>query len=414
VGIRSLIFTPCLIIALAVFFRRLYLLSAMVFLGQAENRYDHFRARLKSLLIYGFGQGRVVEEPFGFNHFLLFWGFILLQATVNIEFIINGIFPAFSLRFIGDTAYALLSLVADVTSYLVLAVVIIAVIRRLFFRPWYIEARPPAFLILILVALLMAGDGGMHIALLSNGESAVRHFPVSHLVSVRLADMGIGWKVIFNVSWWLHGAVLLLFICYIPYSKHLHILTALPNCFFRRLSFPSSMPRLLFRKGEIFGVSSVVQFTWKDLYDFLSCTECGRCANMCPATDTGKALNPMEVVLEGKANLLANGMEILRSRSYDSFERADKRTATSTSLIGPDKERQVRPEAIWDCTTCGACVEKCPVFIEQFPRLSICEDILSWRKLIFLPSCSPFLRTSSNGRTHTAWHRASAGNGPMD
>jgi Fe-S oxidoreductase len=89
---------------------------------------------------------------------------------------------------------------------------------------------------------------------------------------------------------------------------------------------------------------------------------------MCPATDTGKVLNPMELIAEGKRNLFANGMEILRARSFDSLGAASNGTPMSVSLIG-DGESSVKTDSIWECTTCGACTEKCPVFIEQFPKI---------------------------------------------
>ena len=96
--------------------------------------------------------------------------------------------------------------------------------------------------------------------------------------------------------------------------------------------------------------------------------ECGRCADVCPATNTGKVLNPKEVILAGKANL-ENGNAILASRGGDTIAPADDRTPVTVPLIGATSHTSVPPEAIWDCTTCGACVEKCPVFIEQFPKL---------------------------------------------
>ncbi len=382
---RSVVFTVALVAALTFFVRRVYLLLGMVLLGQAENRYDRLHERLKGLLVYGFGQKRVVEEPFGVNHFLLFWGFILLQLAVNIEFILNGVFSAFSLRFIGEPAYAFMSVLADITSVVVLLVVITALVRRSFFRPWWIEAKPGSFLILLLVGLLMVSDVGLHISALTGHEVPGHYLPLSRaFLALAGPPGGIAWPLS-TLSWWLHAVVLLVFICYIPYSKHLHILTALVNCFFRRLSFPASLSPMVFRPDETFGASKMTQLTWKDLYDFLSCTECGRCAHMCPATDTGKVLNPMHVVLEGKANMEFNGMELLRQRSFDSFERADTKAPVPLPLIGEAEHVNVRPEAIWDCTTCGACVEKCPVFIEQFPKLLKMRRHLVMEKVEFLP-----------------------------
>jgi Fe-S oxidoreductase len=369
-GLENLGYTVLFTFVLGVFLRRIYLLLGMVLLGQGENRFDRLSTRVKALLYYGFGQARVIEDGFGINHFFLFWGFVLLQIVVNVEFLASGIFPAFSLRFIGEAPYAVLGFLADVTSAVVLLAVIVAAVRRGFFKPWYIKTKLGAFFILLLVALLMIATFGMNVSSLTMGEAQLRYLPVSRLLAVPFADSGspVVWPVLFKGFWWLHAAVLFAFMCYIPYSKHLHILTALPNCFFRRLTFPRTLKVLTFARGNSFGISKITQYTWKDLHDFLSCTECGRCAKMCPATDTGKALNPMDVIGAGKENMLANGMEQLRARHFNSWGKADDDARMSVPLVGPGGS-SIPTSAIWECTTCGACVEKCPVFIEQFPKL---------------------------------------------
>jgi Fe-S oxidoreductase len=369
--VESVIFAVLFLASFLFFLRRVFRLFVMVLLGKPEPRFDHLRDRLKSLLLFGFGQKRVVEEPFGVNHFFLFWGFVLLQLFVNSEFIIAGIFPKFSFSFLGTVLYPVITFVADITSLVVLLVVIIAAFRRLFFKPPHIERKPEAFFILALVGLLMLAYFGLNISAVAQGHEHEGYFPISQILALPFAGSGTetAWHIVQRIFWWLHAVVLLAFLIYIPYSKHLHILTALINCFFRRSSFVHSLPRMVFKRGEEFGVSGVTQFTWKDLLDFFSCTECGRCADACPATSTGKALNPKDVILAGKANLLQNGEIILASRGGDTIARADEHTPANTPLIGQDSHLMVRPEAIWDCTTCGACVDKCPVFIEQFPKL---------------------------------------------
>jgi len=156
----------------------------------------------------------------------------------------------------------------------------------------------------------------------------------------------------------------------LPPIRILHSVEQLGIAFQRSAVGPVEKARFDSRPKNLdtFGASKVTQFSWKDLYDFFSCTECGRCAKMCPATDTGKVLNPMELIAEGKKNLFTNGMEILRARSFDSLGAASNGTPMSVSLIG-DGESSVKTDSIWECTTCGACTEKCPVFIEQFPKI---------------------------------------------
>ncbi len=113
-GIGNVIFALVFVAALAIFARRVFLLFAMVLLGQGENRFDRLKERLKSLLVYGFGQRRVAEKPFGINHVILFWGFIVLQLFVNIEFIVRAVFPSFSFGFVGQMPYAFMMTSADV------------------------------------------------------------------------------------------------------------------------------------------------------------------------------------------------------------------------------------------------------------------------------------------------------------
>ena len=183
--------------------------------------------------------------------------------------------------------------------------------------------------------------------------------------------------------WWIHALALLFFLTYLPRGKHLHIITAIPNCFFRSLDFVKTVPRMVFEKGRRFGVSKVFQFTWKDLLDFYSCTECGRCQACCPAHNTGKALNPKQVIHAGKLNLLANGPQVMVGRS-DSLASADADAPTAWPLIGGG-ESSVSPDAIWACTTCGACMNACPVFIEHVPKLIAMRRHLVMEKAEFPP-----------------------------
>jgi Fe-S oxidoreductase len=145
--------------------------------------------------------------------------------------------------------------------------------------------------------------------------------------------------------------------CYLPHSKHMHILTAIPNCFFRRLEKPNTQPREEFVTGSTFGVACVDRYSWKDLLDSFSCTECGRCQKVCPASITGKPLNPRAVVHDIKINLLENGRLLKQGKP------------ARIPLIGEEGEGSVSEESIWGCTTCGACMEACPVFIEQMPKI---------------------------------------------
>ncbi|MCX5906994.1 MAG: (Fe-S)-binding protein [Deltaproteobacteria bacterium] len=294
-----------------------FLLSAarlirMILLGQPDHRLKgEFAKRFKAMLLYAFGQKRVVSyRPFGFNHFFLFWGFMILFLA-NAEFAINGLFPSFSLRFLGPTLYSLLTLAFDVVSLGVLICVGIALFRRLVLQPSYIEAKSPdALIILGLVAGLMIASFGLHGSEIAAQEMPEPFFmPITkNLVAPWLRNLFEGsLPAVARFFWWLHAIIFLVFLNYLPHSKHLHILASIPNCYTRSFESMVTLPREEFSVGKSYGVSRVDEFSWKDLLDFMACTECGRCNENCPATQSGKTLNPRYVIRDGRTNLRTRG-----------------------------------------------------------------------------------------------------------
>ena len=157
---ERLIFIIVCLGAFAFFFKNIFRLVATICLGRAENRFDNLWSRCGSMFSYGFAQLRVVQKKFGYNHFFLFWGFMTL-VLVNFEFLLNGIFPEFSLDFMG-VLYVLLKFAADIMSLVVLGCVVLALARRLFFRPYFIDQTGDAFFILGMVGALMIAYFGQH------------------------------------------------------------------------------------------------------------------------------------------------------------------------------------------------------------------------------------------------------------
>jgi len=337
----------------------------LVTLGRAENRFNNIGKRIGNMLFYAFGQRCTVSHGyrFGINHLILFWCFMVLLVA-NTEFLFNGLFPDYiSLSRLPAGAHYTLAFAFDFVSLFALLAVCAAVIRRLAFPPSYLEARSPdAFIILALVAVLMIAFFGMHASEIAQGsEEAAQYMPISSFVASNFfSGVSAGGPAGYaNFFWWIHAITLLTFLNYLPYSKHMHILTGIPNVFFRNLAKVNIPPREEFKGGNIFGVGQVDQFTWKGLFDSYSCTECGRCSDACPATFTGKPLNPRLVVHDIKVNLLKNGPLMYKNES------------TVLPLISNNQEQEgsISEEVIWECTTCGACVEVCPLFIEHFPRI---------------------------------------------
>ncbi|HBA73145.1 MAG: electron transfer flavoprotein [Geobacteraceae bacterium GWC2_55_20] len=353
------IFTPLLIASLAVFAWGCWKRLSLISLGKPENRFDNIGARVGEMLMYAFGQKRVLAKPFGINHFIIFWSFIILLVA-NIEFMLHGVFPWISLTKLPDSILLPLLLLLDIASLLALAAVAVAAVRRLISPP-YPEARTiEAFFILSLIGILMLAYFGINAAKISRMQEgalviARTWMPVSSVFAGMFAPAA--GATVYSLSWWAHAFALLAFMCYLPHSKHMHILTAIPNCFFRRLDKPNTVPREEFAVGNNFGVSRVDQYSWKDLLDSFSCTECGRCQKVCPASITGKPLNPRAVVHDIKVNLLENAGLLKKGEQ------------PGIPLIGGQGEGSVSEESIWGCTTCGACMEACPVFIEQMPKI---------------------------------------------
>ena len=356
------IFAPLFIASLLYFGWSCYRRLALVAVGQPEERFDNPGQRIMGVLTFALGQKRVVAKPFGMNHAVIFWAFLVLLVA-NGEFLLSGLFPGVNLSLLPDPLHHALVFAFDVVSLLALASVLLATCRRLFFAPDYMTTSYAsaksleAFLILGAIALLMLAFFGLHGSLIAQGqEPAAAFLPVSSLAGGMLSALPVeSLQSLASFFWWLHALVLLLFMNYLPHSKHMHILTAIPNCFFRSLEKTNTQPREEFVKGGSFGVGSVQQFAWKDLLDGFSCTECGRCQNVCPAVATGKPLNPRQVVHDIKINLL-NGR--LDGGNY----------TPGQSMIGAGEGR-VAEDAIWACTTCGACMQACPVLIEQMPKV---------------------------------------------
>ncbi|MDX9754026.1 MAG: (Fe-S)-binding protein [bacterium] len=393
--VSRIVFTILFLASIAFFFRNVYRLFALLCLGKWENRFDHLSTRLKNMLVYAFGQVRVVRKVFGVNHFFIFWGFMIMLA-MNFQFLVQGMFPSFSFAFMGEPIYGPLLLLTDVMSLVVLVAIALAVARRLFFRPPYIDLTADAMVILSLIAALMVAYFGYHAGEIALEKELYRAWlPLSAVLAKGFAGMGEAqidfWTELF---WWIHGLVLLAFLNYLPFSKHLHVLTAIPNCFFRSFEMPTTVPMLDFKLGEDFGVSKITQFTWKDLLDFYSCTECGRCQEACPAHNTQKPLNPKELIHTGKYNLFANAASLRQGLSYDTLAPATADAQAPVALIDEDTQTSVSRETLWACTTCGACMAQCPVFIEHVPKITEMRRHLVMEKSDFPEELLAFFENS--------------------
>ena len=351
------LFVSLLCLSLSIFCFSCYRRLGLVSVGSGENRIDRPFDRFRETLVYAFGQKRVLKRPFGINHGVIFWAFLVL-VLANGEFLLSGVFPGLSFALLPEPVHGVLLLAFEVCSLAALAAVTSAALRRTFNPPFEGARSFEAYFILTMIALLMLAYFGMHGAEIALGIApAAATTPVSTLVARLLGAPAFAslLPVLPAIFWWTHAVVLLAFMNFLPFSKHMHILTAIPNVFLRSLERTNTQPREEFAEGNSFGANSVERLSWKDLLDSLSCTECGRCQDVCPAAATGKGLNPRLMVHAIKENLFASGGSRLEGGS-------------AAPLIGGGKGGSTEA-SLWNCTSCGACMEACPVLIEHLPKI---------------------------------------------
>ena len=381
---QSVVFLFVLALAAGFFALNVQRLAGYLRVGHAEGRSDHPLVRLRNVLEIGIAQKKILRDPVaGPMHALIFWGFMVLTAG-TVEILVAGVFPAFSYAsFLPPTLYRAYSASQDIFALLVILAVGFALHRRLVVHPTRLEGddleHTDALIILSMIMGLMVtliiGTGFLLAAHpQAFGAEKVVSRPLgvvlAHIVSPGGAEAG------FHVFWWAHALLILAFLNYLPYSKHLHVASSLINVYFSNTSGPG--PRGVMRAMDLeadveqFGASDVEHLSWKNLLDGYSCTECGRCTAVCPANLTGKPLSPRKIVvntrqrLMEKAPVLTNDrMEFLRPALLHG-EGGDA-GATSVAEVMEHRllDSYITEEELWACTSCRACVTECPVSIDQ-------------------------------------------------
>lgn len=415
-----ILMTLLLVAGLAVFIRtmtgKIRLLSA---LEPAGGRLDHIGRRIKELLVVAIGQKRLVgrkkERTAGIMHAMIFWGFcILLIRSLHLYGL--GFVEGFELPLFGEETilgYLYMTL-KDITELLVLVMVGYAVYRRVVLKPARLHNTREAYLILVLIGVLMVSDllfdaARFHLVSVHGNPGGIHYFnnptfgsefawtPVSSgaafLISALPADSAAG---LMRSMFWIHITTQLVFLNLLPIGKHFHVITALPNVFLKSLGYPHEKTKLLdledesVWEDESLGVNHIRQLDWKQGLDLYTCTECGRCKEVCPTWVTDKPLNLQDFNDSLKAEFLANSNKIIRRarlfppapkspEPQDDSEQAEEKSGelveieskikalldSKKSLVG----EVIAPETLWACTTCRACEQVCPVTIEHVPRI---------------------------------------------
>ena len=388
--IPNIIFALILVFGIGFFANNVRKLIRNIKLGKSIDRNDQKSVRFANMARIALGQSKMVRRPVsGILHIVVYVGFILINIEL-LEIVLDGLLGTHRLflPFIGEGVYGFLIGTFEILAFLVLVAVIVFWARRnilkiaRFMNPemkgW---PKKDADFILYFEMVLMSLFLIMNATDLPFQEAGVGN-PISQFIAPWFSSMSeSSVHLIEQGAWWAHIIGILVFLNYLYYSKHLHILLAFPNTYFGNLKpqgafdnlesvkkevalmmDPDADPFAMPEEGaeeeiETFGAADVTDLNWVQLMNAYTCTECGRCTSSCPANMTGKELSPRGIMMKTRDRMEEVGRAIDKGESYD-----DKK------LLGD----YISPEELWACTSCNACVEECPVSISP---LSIINDM---------------------------------------
>ena len=378
-----------LAVAGALFGRRAHLLYRIVRLGKPTDRTGDAGRRARTEATVVLGQRKLLQRVVpGLVHALVFWGFVVLLPTILMA-LLGAVDEDWTLPWLGHQGWYLL--LVDVFCVLVLVGVIAAFGIRKVQRPARFEGSHlrEADLILGLIAVIVTTLLLWHASQIALGiaEWPAGWSPLSNAIATAMGE-GAWLETGERVFVWLHVLTILSFLVYLPYSKHLHIGTAGINVWFGRTRSRGRLEPLDFEVEDEaalrLGSGTLVDMTWKQMLDTMSCTECGRCQDVCPAWATGKDLSPKLLIMGLRDRLFAEGPAVL-----DGGE--------PTALV----PAAVTDEVVWDCVTCGACVHECPVSIEHVDHIVDLRRHLVMAESRFPAEAGTMLRDV--GRSSNPW-----------
>ena len=382
---KQIVFALTLLITLGVFtFTILRLISYFKF-TKANFPIRDFGKRFMVMLDVAIGQTKIFRRPvIGFFHALVFWGFCVILFG-SIEMIIDGLFGIEkSLKVLG-VLHNIIMASGDVFALLVAISILVFLVRRLFLHIKRFEgiemkklSHQDANIALTMILLLMLSLMGMNAAYvklqLTSEEAIYGIYPVGAMLANIFSGLSIsGLQLVHEICWWSHILLIFIFANILPYSKHFHVFLSVPNTFLSRLEPLGKLTNMDDITREVkmmldpnatfdapaadapisrFGVKDVEDVSWKNYFDSLSCTECGRCTSVCPANTTGKLLSPRKIFMDLRARMKEKGPGLVK---------VGKDFNDNKSLLGD----YISTEELWACTTCNACAQECPVNINH-------------------------------------------------
>jgi Fe-S oxidoreductase len=388
-------------VAGGLFAQRALLLVRLVRMAQPSDRSGEVPARLRNEAVIAFGQRKLLQRLVpGLMHAFIFWGFLVLFPTILMA-LIAVVDRGQTIPWLGHQGW--FALLVDVFCVLVLAGVVTAVVIRKVQRPARFQGSHmgEADLILALIAGIVTTLLLWHASLIALhlNEWPAGWSPVSRALS-HLYGGGARTHDAERVLVWAHVLIVLSFLAYLPRSKHLHIVTAVFNVYFGRTRARGRLEPLRFdeegpEEDIRMGSGTVSDMTWKQIVDAYSCTECGRCQDACPAWATGKELSPKLLIMGLRDHLFAEGPAAAAALAAGG-------QADSPPLV----PGAVSDEVVWDCVTCGACVQECPVSIEHIDHIIDLRRHLVMVEARFPAEAEPMLRDVE--RSSNPWGKAQA------
>lgn len=408
----SILFAILLVLGFGNFYFNIKKVTRNIHLGTAINRNDNPKARWRNMAMIALGQSKMVKRPVsGVLHIIVYAGFIIINIEL-LEIIIDGLFGTHRIFASLGTFYNVLIASFEILALLVLVAVFVFWTRRNIIRLKRFANKDLTgfpkndanyilyFEVVLMSLFLLMNASDLHLQNIPGGFShfiQAGSFPISQFIQPLFNGVSSELVMLLNeLFWWLHIIGILIFMNYLYYSKHLHILLAFPNTYFADLNPKGQLSNLETVTNEVklmmdpnadpyatpvidenavpskFGASDIQDLNWVQLMNAYTCTECGRCTSSCPANITGKLLSPRKIMMATR----------------DRIEEVGKNIDANKGVFIPDNKSllndYITPEELWACTSCNACVEECPVNISP---LSIIIDLR--RYLVMEQSAAP-------------------------
>lgn len=408
----TVLFAILLVIGFGYFFTNIKKIKRNINLGKDVNRFDNPKARWTNMAMIALGQSKMVKRPIaGVLHIIVYVGFVIINIEL-LEIIIDGLFGTHRIFAYLGTTYNVLIASFEILAFLVLVAVVAFWIRRnvIKFKRFIssdLNGWPKNdanyilyFEVILMTLFLLMNASDLHLQNVPGGFShfiKAGSFPISQFIEPFFNGMSNELVMLLSeIFWWLHITGILIFMNYLYFSKHLHIILAFPNTYFANLNPQGQFDNLASVTKEVklmmdpnadpfaaapvdesavpskFGASDIQDLNWVQLLNAYTCTECGRCTSSCPANITGKKLSPRKIMMDTR----------------DRMEEVGRNIDANKGVFIPDNKTllndYITPEELWACTSCNACVEECPVNISP---LSIIMDMR--RYLVMEQSAAP-------------------------